>query len=109
MACIFCSLSSLPFKKSGNEPVSNVASNFSEACPTDPCKLKLNQANSMYDVDSNTQTDKKLLRKLRHASEQYTFKTEYTSLYFPTLCTFCYLNSADLLGPTSLKFVEPHL
>ena len=76
--------------------MSNVARNFSEACPTDPCELKLNQANSMYDVDSNTQTDKKLLRKLRYASEQYTFKTEYTSLYFPALCIFYYLNCADL-------------
>ena len=72
-------------------------------------RVNINRANPMYDVDRNTQTNKKLLRKLRHASEQYTFKTEYTSLYFPTLCTFCYLNSADLLGPTSLKFVEPHL
>ena len=43
-----------------------------------PCKFKLNQANPTYDVDSNTETDKKLLRKLRHTGEQYTFKTEYT-------------------------------
>lgn len=60
-------------------------------------RARLNQANSMYDVDSNTQTDKKLIRKLRHASEYYTFKTEYTSLYFPAVCIFCYLNCADLL------------
>ena len=60
-------------------------------------RVNINRANPMYDVDRNTQTNKKLLRKLRHASEQYTFKTEYTSLYFPTLSTFYYLNCANLL------------
>ena len=45
-------------------------SDFSrEACPTEPCKLNLNQANPMYDVNSNTQSDEKHVRKLRHASE----------------------------------------